>query len=102
MLREAGRPAPCSRMTVPITLAELAAIDLRVLRGVGEKRLDALHELGLETVLDLLTFYPRRWVDRTNEARVRDLQPGQDALVLVTVRSVTRRPTRSRKVMVTV
>ena len=25
---------------------------------------------GIETVLDLLTTYPRRWVDRTNEARV--------------------------------
>ena len=35
------------------------------------------------TVLDLLTTYPRRWVDRTNECRVSDLVPGQEALVLV-------------------
>ena len=35
-------------------------------------------------MLDLLTTYPRRWVDRTNEARISDLVPGQEALVLVT------------------
>ena len=33
---------------------------------------------------------PRRWVDRTNEARIADLVPGEEALVLVTVRSVTQ------------
>ena len=38
-------------------------------------------------MLDLLTTYPRRWVDRTNECRVSDLRPGQEALVLVTVRT---------------
>ena len=38
-------------------------------------------------MLDLLTTYPRRWVDRTNEARIADLVPGEEALVLVTVRS---------------
>ena len=30
----------------------------------------AAQSLGVDTVLDLLTTYPRRWVDRTNEARV--------------------------------
>ena len=35
--------------------------------------------------------YPRRWVDRTNEARIADLVAGTEALVLVTVRSVHRR-----------
>ena len=42
-------------------------------------------------MLDLLTTYPRRWVDRTNEARIADLVAGHEALVLVTVRSVTKR-----------
>ena len=34
-------------------------------------------------MLDLVTTYPRRWVDRTNEARIADLVPGEEALVLV-------------------
>ena len=87
---------------VPLTLSDLHAIPVTELKGVGPKKADGLAELGVETVLDLLTYYPRRWVDRTNEARVGDLQPGEEALVLVTVRSSHRAITRSRKVMVTV
>ena len=75
----------------PLTLRDLAPIDVDRLKGVGDKKLASLHEVGVDTVLDLLTTYPRRWVDRTNEARVSDLVPGQEALVLVTVRSVTKR-----------
>jgi ATP-dependent DNA helicase RecG len=83
------------------SLGSLASVDVKELDGVGDKRREALAVLGVHTVLDLVTFYPRRWVDRSNEARVRDLVPGQPALVLVTVRSVTKRPTRSRRSMVT-
>jgi len=85
----------------PLTLRDLDAIGVERLRGVGERKLQALEAFGLRSVLDLLTFYPRRWVDRTNEARVSDLRPGGEALVLVTVRSVTKRTTRNRRTMVT-
>ncbi len=85
----------------PITLRELAQIDVGRLKGVGEKKRPALAEVGINTVLDLLTTYPRRWVDRGNEARVSDLVPGQEALVLVQVRSVSKKPTRNRRTMVT-
>jgi len=86
-------------MTRP--LGSLARWGVGALDGVGEKRREALQALGVESILDLVTFYPRRWVDRTSEARVRDLVPGQEALVLVTVRSVHRRQTRTRRTMVT-
>jgi len=83
-----------------ITLRELAAIPVERLKGVGEKKQASLHDVGVDTVLDLLTTYPRRWVDRTNEARVRDLVSGVEALVLVTVRSVSKRTMRNRRTMV--
>ena len=86
-------------MTRP--LGSLARWNVGALEGVGEKRREALHALGVDSILDLVTFYPRRWVDRTSEARVRDLVPGQEALVLVTVRSAHRRQTRTRRTMVT-
>ena len=86
----------------PITLRELAAIDVGQLKGVGEKKRASLAAFDIDDVLDLVTTYPRRWVDRTNEARIADLVPGQEALVLVTVRSVTKRPTRNRRTMVNV
>jgi ATP-dependent DNA helicase RecG len=85
----------------PISLRELATIDVGRLRGVGERKRQALAAFEIDSVLDLLTTYPRRWVDRTNEARIADLVPGTEALVLVTVRSVARRTTRNRRTMVT-
>jgi ATP-dependent DNA helicase RecG len=87
-------------MTEPLTLRDLDAIGVERIKGVGDKKLASLHEVGINTVLDLLTTYPRRWVDRTNEARVSDLLPGQEALVLVSVRSVTKRAMRNRRTMV--
>ena len=89
-------------MTDPLTLRDLDAIGVERIKGVGEKKLASLHEVGIHTVLDLLTTYPRRWVDRTNEARISDLLPGQEALVLVSVRSVTKRMMRNRRTMVSV
>lgn len=85
-----------------LTLRDLADIDVARLKGVGDKKQAALAALGVTSLLDLLTNYPRRWVDRTNEARLADLVPGQEALVLVTVRSVTKRTTRNRRTMVNV
>ncbi len=85
-----------------ITLRDLAAIDVGQLRGVGEKKRASLAAFDIDNVLDLLTTYPRRWVDRSNEARIADLVPGEEALVLVTVRSVSARRTRNRRSMVNV
>ncbi len=88
--------------TAPLTLRDLANIGVERIKGVGDKKLASLNEVGVHNVLDLLTTYPRRWVDRTNEARVADLVPGVEALVLVSVRSVTKRMTRNRRAMVEV
>ena len=85
-----------------LSLRELADIDVGRLKGVGDKKRASLGAVGVDHLLDLLTFYPRRWVDRSNEARIADLVPGDEALVLATVRSVTKRTTRNRRTMVTV
>ncbi|NND75658.1 MAG: ATP-dependent DNA helicase RecG [Ilumatobacter sp.] len=85
-----------------ITLRDLAEIGVERLKGVGDKKRAALDAVGITNLLDLLTTYPRRWVDRTNEARIADLVPGEEALVLVTVRTVRKRQTRNRRSMVNV
>ena len=85
-----------------LSLRELAGIDVERLKGVGEKKRASLAAVGVTNLLDLLATYPRRWVDRSNEARIADLVPGDEALVLVTVRSVHKRTTRQRRTMVTV
>ena len=83
-----------------LTLRDYSALGVERLKGVGDKKQAALAEMGIRTVHDLLTTYPRRWVDRTNECRVSDLRPGVETLVLVTVRSIQKRQTRNRKYVV--
>lgn len=83
-------------------LAQLAEIPITALEGVGDKRAEALAKLDVHTVLDLLTYYPRRYLDRTNERRIDELDVGQEAMVLATVKGISSRRTQSRKSMVTV
>jgi ATP-dependent DNA helicase RecG len=83
-------------------LSELADIPVTRLKGVGEQKAKGLAELGVETVLDLLMHYPRRYLDRTNEALIKDLTIGEEAMVLGTVKRVTARRTRQKRTLVTV
>jgi ATP-dependent DNA helicase RecG len=83
-------------------LAQLATIDVSELRGVGSKRIGALAEMEIHTVLDLLTHYPRRYLDRTRQAAIKDLRVGDEAMVLVTVKRVQARRTRQRRPLVEV
>ena len=83
-------------------LAQLAVIPVSELKGVGAKKAEALATMGIETVLDLLTHYPRRYVDRTKQAAIRELRVGDEASVLATVRQVKARPTRQRRMLVEV
>jgi len=83
-------------------LSQLAAIPVDELRGVGAKKAEALAAMEIFTVLDLLTHYPRRYLDRTRQAAIADLKVGEEALVLATVKRVQARRTRQRRTMVEV
>jgi ATP-dependent DNA helicase RecG len=61
-----------------------------------------LSELGIESVLDLLTTYPRRYIDRTRQADVSDLDVGDEAAVLATVQSAHARRARTGRAVVDV
>ena len=82
------------------SLPDLAAIGVERLRGVGAKHLDALAEMGIRTILDLVTFYPRRYIDRTNQVAIADLVEGEQAMVLARVRKTSYRRTRQGRTMV--
>ena len=55
--------------------------DIRYIKGIGETRAKALHKLGIATLGDLLSYFPRRWEDRTLERPIRDLPVGEYACV---------------------
>ena len=70
-------------------LRQLAELDVSVLRGVGAAARRELGELGIETVLDLVTHYPRRYIDGTRLVPIADLAEGERASVLAEVTRVT-------------
>ena len=90
-----------SERTGPISLNELSTIPVERLSGVGPKKLKGLHSLGIEHLDQLLTHYPRRYIDRSKESPIARLVPGEEALVLGRVGSVNSRRTKNGKVMVT-
>ena len=82
------------------TLISLGTKDVGVLKGVGEKRRQALADAGLDSVLDLLTHYPRRYLDRTKQAPIRDLVEGEESTIVAVVKKVNARRTRNGRSLV--
>ena len=76
------------------TLQRLAEIPVGDIKRVGEKRAEALAGLDITTVLDLITHYPRRYIDRSRQADVAGMTMGEESLVLARVESVKSRRTR--------
>ena len=75
-------------------LSQLALLPVTELKGVGDSTEKALAKLGVTTVLDVLMYYPRRYIDRTREARIADLEIGEEATVLARVVRTEKRRTR--------
>jgi ATP-dependent DNA helicase RecG len=82
------------------TLRQLAQIPVTRLNGLGERKAKALGELGIESVFDLLTTYPFRYIDRSRRADLADLAVGDEAVVLAAVREVRARRTRNGRALV--
>ncbi len=75
-------------------LGQLADLPVTVLRGVGSAAAADLAELGITSVLDLVTHYPRRYIDGTRMVTIDKLAEGEKATVLATVRRVGAPPSR--------
>ena len=86
----AGPPGPSPGRR----LGQLADLPVTVLRGVGDTVAADLAELGITSVLDLVTHYPRRYIDGTRMVTIDQLAEGEKATVLATVRRVTAPPGR--------
>jgi ATP-dependent DNA helicase RecG len=55
--------------------------NVQYLKGIGPRRAQVLEGLGVRTVGDALTFFPRKYIDRGNVVPIRDLRPGVEATI---------------------
>ena len=86
----------------PLTLADLDALGVDNISGIGEQRRAGLEEMSIASVLDLLTHYPRRYIDRTREARIADVVVGEEVMVVGEVHRVDERRLGNRRHLTTV
>jgi hypothetical protein len=98
LLRPRVSDAPARR------LRQLGDVPVSQLRHVGEKRARPSSRWVFRNVFDLLTIYPRRYIDRTQaQVDLSDLTVGDEAAVFAEVtKDQASRRTRQGKVMVEV
>jgi ATP-dependent DNA helicase RecG len=83
-----------------LTLRELRDRPISDLRAVGPKLAERLAMMGIESVLDLLEHYPRRYHDRTNTTDIAELAVDEQATVAGEVKKVAvRRPRKGRPIV---
>jgi ATP-dependent DNA helicase RecG len=58
---------------------------IQYLKGVGPKRAKAFERVGVNTIEDLLYFFPRRYEDRNNFTSISGLKPGSIQTIKATV-----------------
>ena len=55
--------------------------DVKYIKGVGPNRVELLNKLGIFTMKDLITYYPRDYEDRSKPKKIADCVDGEDALI---------------------
>lgn len=79
------------------TTTKFLNTSIQFLKGIGEKRALALKKAGIHTIGDLLQYYPRRYLDRSNITPIRNLHPNDTATVVgKIVTQGIKKGTRSR------
>ncbi len=71
-----------------------ADTEVRFLKGIGPQRAEALAEVGIRRVSDLLLRLPFRYEDRSGEQQATALEDGKEGAVEVVIESIQVRPTR--------
>lgn len=89
-----GEPTP---PPTPLRKPPGLSASLTVIRGIGERNGKALTRLGLHTLEDLLTYYPRRYDDYSQLKPINRLQYGEDVTVIGMIQSINSRQIRSGK-----
>lgn len=96
------RPVPTPRAeSAPgaKTSATPAALNaaLTVLQGVGPRHAETLSKLGMQTLGDMLYYFPRRYEDYSQLKPIKSLWYGEQVTVIGTIQSVRSRPLNGGK-----
>ncbi|MDC3013356.1 ATP-dependent DNA helicase RecG [Candidatus Marinimicrobia bacterium] len=64
---------------------------IQFIKGVGPRRAEVLHSLGISTIKDLLYYFPRKYVDRTSLSTIGSIKEADEVNLVGRVKSVNLR-----------
>jgi len=70
-------------------MADLST-EIRYIKGIGEKKAQAFNKLGVFSLFDLISFFPRRYDDRSIMRDITDLADGESACIRAVVADTPR------------
>jgi ATP-dependent DNA helicase RecG len=94
------RPSMIKPPTVAPTVRLGLSAPLTVIQGVGQKHAETLAHLGLNSLEDLLFYFPRRYDDYSELKPISRLFFGEDVTIIGTIKNVQQRMSRSSRSMV--
>ncbi|MCC7076584.1 MAG: ATP-dependent DNA helicase RecG [Acidimicrobiia bacterium] len=101
MAGETATARPPESRAQPRRLRSLRHVPVSRLSGVGPRRAAALGRLGIDSVYDLLWHVPRRYVDRTRQTPISELngvnlEEGEELTIIAEVDRTSKRQIRRR------
>ncbi len=72
---------------------------LKLISGLGEKRITILNSISVYTIEDLIRYVPRRYIDRTKVVSVSEIEPGTEHTAIVYVKSSHVIPGRMKRLL---
>ena len=81
-------------------MSDILSTDIRFLKGIGEKRAEGFRKLGIMTIGDLLSFYPRDYENWSEAVSINDAKEDETvAIKAIIVSRMLPIKTRSGKIM---
>ena len=71
--------------------------EIQFIKGVGPKRAHALESLNIFTIKDLVYYFPRKYLDRTNIKYIREIKIGEEAVIIGKIVSFGMKQARKRR-----
>jgi ATP-dependent DNA helicase RecG len=90
-IRRESRP-PVPSTTVPESLASY----ITVVRGIGQKQAQLLEKIGINTVEDMIYYFPRRYDDYSELKLIKDLSYGEEVTIIAWVKSINTFTSRTK------
>lgn len=99
--QKARKPSPASAVISSENAPQALSAPVTVLSGIGPRHAQTLSRLGLDSLGDMLYYFPRRYDDYTKLKQINRLKYGENVTVIATIQSVNHREVRNKRMTLT-